>query len=211
MDAPGSSHGLEQPPRAEKDSYTKAMAAILNSIPHSGLSANYRIFRHGCDSQHIKELQFEEPSSLDQFEHIGNMLAILHTPSIALTNLAYAPYKTQVNVPVAENTIDREYEPYSIAVSIRNSSVHWKQLDQLLHLIGSKFPALLGSITAPWVGKPYILGENGEVCRMNVWYTQALGKVIENIESKGTASLCDTSPLVNQICIKENSCIPISF
>ena len=151
-------------PEQRQDSYTSALSPILNSIPHTGLSAINRIFRHGCDSQFIKELQFEEPSLLGQFEHIGKILKLLHAPTITITNLAYAPHKIQLNVPAAGNTMDREYKPHSIAISIRNSTIHWKHLNQLMHLIGSEFPTLLGSVTAPWIGKPYILGANGEIC-----------------------------------------------
>ena len=80
-----------------------------------------------------------------------------------------------------------------------------------MNLIGSKFPTLLGLITAPWIGKPYILGENGEMCKMNVWYTRAHRKVVEDILARGVTSIREASPLVNQICIEENSCIPVRF
>ena len=80
-----------------------------------------------------------------------------------------------------------------------------------MNLLGSKFPTLLGSITAPWIGKPYILGENEEMYKMNVWYTRAHRKVVEDILARGVTSIREASPLVNQICIEENSCIPVRF
>ena len=61
------------------------------------------------------------------------------------------------------------------------STVHWKQLDDLIQLIGNKFPLLLGSITAPWVGKPYFLVENRGSVQDGHWYTRAHRKVMEYI------------------------------
>ena len=80
-----------------------------------------------------------------------------------------------------------------------------------MKLIASEFPTLLGSVTAPWIGKPYILRANGEICKMNVWYTRVHGKVVEDILARGTTSLSEASPLINQICIEENSPAPIKF
>ena len=80
-----------------------------------------------------------------------------------------------------------------------------------MQLIGKEFPMLLGSVTAPWIGKPYIIGANGEIRKMNVWFTRIHGKVAEDILARGITSLSEASPLINQICMEESSPVPIKF
>ena len=198
-------------PEAKQESYLSAMLPIINTLPHTGHRANFRLFRHGCDSQLAKEMQFEEPTCLEQFTNIGNIILCMHSPAPSLTNLAYAPQRILFNIHAAGNTIDREYEPYSVPFSIRNSSVSWKNSFDIVQLIGTRFPMLLGAITAPLVGNYYMLGEDNNVHRMNIWYSRAHGKVIEYVLATGKTSLNDDSPLVDQICFEEFSNIQVQF
>ena len=132
--------------------------------------ANFRTIRQGCDVQKCKELHFLEPTKLEQFIHIGKVLHMFHTLPPTLINLAYTPIRFHLGHTAAGNSIDRYFLPYSLCISISNVKVSWKQETAMYALIGKLFPALLGSIVSPLIGKSYIIGTDGKMHRNNAWF-----------------------------------------
>ena len=186
-----------------QESFVSALIHILQGLCEPEHRANFRTVRQGCDAHKCKELQFLEPTKLEQFLHIGKAIHMFQTLPPNLTNLAYTPFRFHLANTVAGNSVDRDFLPYSVCISIRNATVTWKQENAMYALIGKLFPAMLGALISPLIGKTYIIGEDGQTYRNNVWYLRIHGKMAEWIFATGKTSLTDEMPLENHICFEE--------
>ena len=120
-----------------------------------------------------------------------------------LANLAYNPVKIHLRYTAAGNSVDKDFLPYSICISIQNSTVPWRQETTMYALLGKLSPIILGSLVSPLVGKSYVVGEDGKTQMNNVWLFRIHGKVAEWIFATGKISLADDIPLENKICLEK--------
>ena len=186
-----------------QESFITALMHLLQGLIPTEHRASFRTIRQGCDAQRCKELHFLEPAKIEQFAHIGRALNMFQTLPPTLTNLSYAPIKFHLNYTAAGNSVDRDFMPYSVCISIRNATVPWRQEAAMYNLLGKLTPTLLGAVVSPLIGKPYVLGVDGRSQRNSTWLLRIHGKVAEWIFATGKISLSEDMPLENQICFEE--------
>ena len=116
---------------------------------------------------------------MEQFEHIGKIIQIFQERPACISNLPCLPLKTHFDIQIAGNSIDRDFRTYSIAISIRNITISHKNDKVINDLINIHFPALNGSRTSKWIGKPCSLDDEGNLLNKPIWYTTIHGKMAE--------------------------------
>ena len=186
----------------KQESFIRSLLAILPTLTNNE-KARVRTVRQGGDSTRTKEIQYREPYTIEQFHHIGLINNLFQYKEGKIENLPFAPLRIHLDINIAGNSIDREYIPYSIPISIRNLTISHKGTSSIEDLVNETFPALNGARVANWYGKSYTLDENGAVIRTGLWYTVIHGKMAEWIVATGRVSLRDSQPLQNQICFEE--------
>ena len=186
----------------KQESFIGSLLAIIPSLT-TGEKARIRTVRQGGDSNRTKEIQYREPHSIEQFSHIGLINNLFQYKDGRIENLPFAPLKIHLDINIAGNSIDREYIPYSIAISIRNLTIPHKGQNNIEDLVNETFPALNGARVANWCSKTHAADENGETIKAGLWYTVIHGKMAEWIFLTGKVALRNSQPLKNQICFEE--------
>ena len=186
----------------KQESFIGSLLAIIPSLT-TGEKARIHTIRQGGDSNRTKEIQYREPHSIEQFSHIGLINNLFQYKDGRIENLPFAPLKIHLDINIAGNSIDREYIPYSIAISIRNLTIPHKGQNNIEDLVNETFPALNGARVANWCSKTHAADENGETIKAGLWYTVIHGKMAEWIFLTGKVALRNSQPLKNQICFEE--------
>ena len=189
----------------KQEAYIGSLLEVFQNLAENGERARFRMVRQGCDSNRTKEIQFKEPSSMGQFQHIGKILQVLRDKPDFITNLPYPPTRTHFDIAIAGNSVDREHEAYGIVITIRNPTVSVRSENAIINLVNDTFPALNGARLSRWLGKTHVIDESRDIIRHGAWQTVIHGKMAEWILATGKTALSNDNPLKNQICFEEYS------
>ena len=187
----------------KQEAYVGAILEIIQQLGKDGEKARIRMIRQGCDSSRTKEIQFKEPTNIEQFQHIGEIKQILMDRPACITNLPYPPIKTHFETAIAGNSIDRDYQPYGINILITNLTISHRSEIGITNLVNEEFQALNGARLGKWIGRQQIMDEKGQIIKKGAWQTLIHGKMAEYILATGRTSVSKDRPLENQILFEE--------